>query len=221
MKPIAVLRMCNPASGPLVSLNFKDGIYSISGVSKTLGQVVEENTDYSPYDPSSVVGGTGLEASSAIAFPVLTAAAVAAVTSGPGDGFTAVMTFTLALTGTGFTQVSLEIFDAAVANGWGFLAGFNGSASADLYDYDALSDPVSLSGAGAHKVAVTLTETHLAASIDGDTVVVTAAPQALTGFGISPGVISAFTVGGPAVAVIEQVDFYHTVADADLETLSA
>lgn len=218
MKPIAALRMKSAGATLLVSLDFKNGVYSIGGVSKTLAEVCEQDLDWGTYSSSDVVGGTGLRSTSGSVNPTLTAVASAAVLA--GGSFTAVVSFTLALTGTGAVSIDVDTFDSAVANDWGFgarLSPDSSTATGTLFDYDAIFETITLSGAGAHKGAATLSPTHLAGSIDGGSVVVTGTPQTMTPVQVG---LSTFT-SGTATAVIERVDFYSAVADGALVALSA
>lgn len=79
----------SPGITSLVSADFKNGVYSIAGVSKTLGEVWEENTDWSAFSPSDVVADSGLTASG----PTMVQAV-----SGPllASGFVAVLTYNVA-----------------------------------------------------------------------------------------------------------------------------
>jgi hypothetical protein len=219
MKPIDILRLCGAVAPTLlVSLDFKNGVYSIGGVSKTLAEVCEQDLDWGPYSSASVVGGTGLRSTSGSVNPTLTSAASAAVLA--GGSFTAVVAFTLALTGTGNASIDVDTFEATVTDDWGFGARLNpnsSTATGTLFDFDATFETIPLSGAGAHKGAATLGPTHLAGAIDGGSVVVTGTPQTMTPVQVGLGLFTS----GTATAVIERVDFYSAVADGALVALSA
>jgi hypothetical protein len=216
---------------PTVSLDFKNGVYSIGGVSKTLAQVCEQFATYGAYSSSDVVAGTGLlrtlstagPASSSTS-PALTSAASAAVlAAGVPAGFTAVMTFSASLTGNGTAQSFVEMVAEDVSTGWGAQGLLLSPGSgAMVYDYGAISTSSGVVAAGQHKLAFTLSSTRLAGSMDGGTVHVSGAPQANTATRImlsSYAHINAAS-SGPVTSALERIDFYETQVDADLVGLS-
>jgi hypothetical protein len=220
-----------PVLTPTVSLDFKNGIYSIGGVSKTLTQVCEEFADYGTYSSSDVVGGSGLLQTLSSAGPVasasspaLTSAASAAVlAAGVSAGFTAVMTFSSSLTGNGLAQVLCELVAEDVSTGWGAQGIIPSPGSgAMVYDYDVATAGSGIVTAGQHKLAFTLAGDRLAGSIDGGSVHVSSTPQSNTATRI---MIQAFAQinaasSGPVSAAVESILFYPTQLDADLVGLS-
>jgi hypothetical protein len=49
---------------PVAIADFKNGTYSINGVTKTLGEVFTASADWAPWDEAAVVPGVGLQACS-------------------------------------------------------------------------------------------------------------------------------------------------------------
>lgn len=218
---------------PTVSIDFKNGVYSIGGVSKTLAQVCEQFATYGAYSSSDVVGGSGLLRTlstaglvSSTSSPALTSAASAAVlAAGVAAGFTAVMTFSVSLTGNGNAQAYVEMVAEDVSTGWGaqgLLVSPIGVGSI-VYDYDVITAGSGVVMAGQHKLAFTLASDRLAGSMDGGSVQVSAAPQANTATRIMISALAVIAVAssGPVSSAVESVVFYETQIDADLVGLSA
>jgi hypothetical protein len=78
---------------PVAIADFKNGTYSINGVTKTLGEVFTASADWAPWDEAAVVPGVGFKRvqGDAKMGPVSTAALFAAVT----QNFTAVIDYRL------------------------------------------------------------------------------------------------------------------------------
>jgi hypothetical protein len=208
---------------PRVSLDFKNGSHSVGGISKTIDQVLEQNATYGTYSNTDVVDGVGLQATGTaltVTEPVLTAGAFAKACPDVDTGFTAVMTFSLATPGAQ-AQVGIDLAVPDTSEGWGFTGSWTGSSTSNLYDYGGtINDAVTISGVGEHKVAVTLSADHLAASIDGGSAVVTAAPTANAATIIGLYCI-AHATGATVTAIIEKIEFFPPHADADLPGLSS
>jgi hypothetical protein len=221
---------------PLIVSDFKSGTYSIGGVSKTLGQVWEENVDYGPFDPALVVGGTGLIATGTGAFvntgPVLTPTASTGLLPSDG-GFTALVYARLDFTPAGdngsstLTVQSTDLPDFSA--GWQMLAekSVTQGDSAIIADYDSLSEPfigVDFSANQLVKFAFTFTPTAVAGSMNDAAVITGAAPMsnvAANVIGLSLVIAANNDPADTGSITVEYVAFYEPVANADLPTLSA
>lgn len=223
-------------SNALVSIDFKHGVYTIGGTSKTLAECCETNVNYGTFDPANVVNGTGWTLNNSTAglfnktdYLALTSGAFAAAVPGTTDnGFTAVMTFNLALSGDGFVDLGVEFIDDAYSTDWGFQAILNAvtgppiTDNSSLFDFDAINDDVPIGGIGVHTIAFTFSADHLAASVDGGVVVTTGIPMANAPTIIGMYLFAQTEAGsaGPAIATIEKIQFVTKVADASLPGLS-
>jgi hypothetical protein len=223
-----------PSAGSLVTLDFENGVYAMNEVLCTLADVVEENVAYGTYDPTDVVSGSGLVSTltrgapgggvSGHTTPILTAAAyAAALVSGVNAGFTAVMSFSLFYGSSNQVYVGVELDESGFSAGWVSFLSWNGGEQSDLFDYGSIDSAVTLGSDGDHKIAFTLCSARLAASVDGNTVVSTAAPQANTGDAvlIYAGFNMANNATGTLTATIKKIEFFPTVANAGLPALSA
>lgn len=211
-----------------VSLDFANNTYKIAGVTKTLSDVLEQNVTWGSYSSSDVVPGAGInglkvqqtgstgEKNSA---PALTAAAIAAI----GSSFTAVATVSVAIgVGAGQATVGFELDNSGITAGWGCQVSWSGAGNASsLYDLSGLNAPLALGTSGEHKIALTLSPSRLAASVDGSAVTVTSAPQSIT-----PGFVGLYVDArvdsgtGPVTAVIERIEFFPVQGDLTLPLLS-
>jgi hypothetical protein len=227
---------------PTVVLDFKNGVYSIGGVSKTLSEVVTTDAAYGPWDPTAVVAGTGLTRSVSYGAssgshhlstsPVLTTAARnAVVASGVNAGFTAVVKLNVTQTGSGATYLGVEMLKDDYSVGWGAQVGWNpnsppNSNDSSLYDYNTISVKPQLLSQGSHTYAFTLDSTQLAATFDGASPIVTGTPQsndpsAVIGIWLHAwGPYTGLTTAGSATATIESIKFYNTVDSSVLGPLS-
>jgi hypothetical protein len=206
-----------PPPTQVVVADFKNGTYSIGGVTKTLADILVADTAYGPYNSTNVVSGTGLTSSNSVQVgPVLTAAAQAAVlAAGIDAGYTAVMKFNI----TGGGAIYAELVDDGFNNGWGCVMQYSGSNLSNLYDYTA--NPAStlpMSGAGQHTVAFTLSATELAGSVDGGSMGIKEAP--IQAASASP-IIGIYLAPNPGSTVsVESISFYHPVNQIQLPGLS-
>lgn len=224
-------------TGPtaLVSIDYKNGVYSIGGVSKTLAEVVEHTVSYGAFDPAAVIAGTGLRSTWAGSgasgnlsqCPTLTAAAfAAALPGGAAGGFTAVVTASVDQTGPAFCTMGVELVKDDFSTGWGVEVGYNSptSETTNIYDYATLDKRWSF-GAGRHIFSLTQATDRIAVSKDGGAPIVSnTAPMAQPaanqiGTWVRANQLSAGA--GTATVIIEKIEFFATVADADLAALSA
>jgi hypothetical protein len=216
-----------------VSIDFKNGIYTIGGVSKTLDEVLVHDASYGNYDSSAVVADVGLTVTNTFTnstgttgwSPVLSAAAQAAVLANGNDaGFTAVVKFNTTET-NGLATVGLELTKSDDTIGWGLSAGWSKfGPSASLYDESSFYHDPEIPSPGAHTVAVTLCANRLSSSFDGLDVIGGYSPQANTptpvvGMWVSAGGIGAAATG-TGTATIESITFYNTTMDDNLRSLS-
>lgn len=194
---------------PLVSLDFKNGAYSIGGVSKTLGQVVEQDAEnWGDFDPARVQAGIGLKDNgSDTANPVVVPAAVLLA-----DGFTAVVTFTAGdVEPSARGQMYVTDFPDYNVN---IEAAFQQGPNSAMLDFVNPSE--TLAGGdlnlGSHCAAYTVEDGNFAGSLDGGTVAVIASDTAG---------VNAIALSVVGQTILERIDFYAVQPDGDLPTLSA
>jgi hypothetical protein len=203
--------------GALVSSDFKNGVYSIGGVSKTVEEVWAENADFQPFDPALIVAGVGLTGTTSAKGPALTAAAKADLLG----GFVAVLDYSVAADNTQIALVEMFLLDlpnwsAAYWTRFYLNGGFDGSTIGDL---GSVSSPL-VTTVGTHRCALRFASDALVASIDGGANVTTAMPadnSTATDVGVD------LTASSGASAILEKIEFF-ALADytaADLPTLSA
>lgn len=147
---------------PLAIADFKNGVYSIDGVSKTFAEMfVEDEAQFSTFDPATLIPGTGIQVSGtgAVLNGLLSTAELAAALSLP-SGLTIVADYTLERTGTRNPQVTVELIDLPdYALEWAFVHG-TGVNKYWIDDYLGVSyyeDGL----VGTYKTAMTLSPTIL------------------------------------------------------------
>jgi len=214
-----------------VVIDFKNGAYSIGGVSQTQGQVlVEDSVDWGYiWDGSKVVAGVGFkfgaDDSSSAGF-VLTAAALAAA---PPLGVCVVTYRVLAASAPGNLNFlcgpfNTPVFDVGTSLRMGWSAG---DIVSDIHPYNSLltvdlTSPDYLA-VGAHKAAFRVSTTNINVSVDGGAVAGLAVPHdysTIDAWGMG---VDDYGSGGSDFMVIEKIEFY-ALADylaADLAVLSA
>lgn len=213
----------SPAPSPLVSIDFKNGVYDIGGVSKTLGEVVVQNLNWSPYSASDVVAGVGYRKQNASggAGPVLSAEAYAAV----GYEFVALINykFIIGVAAVGTLQVQLGTTNLPPYSNFALL-----SVGDTFYGYTSIED---LSGVranlgtdgysdGAHAAAVRFGTGEMAVSFDGAAATVATVQDQS---GSNSIVLYADCTGSTdSSAIIEKMEFYPLAdfASTDLPALS-
>lgn len=114
---------------PLVSSDFKNGVYAIGGVSKTLGQVWEpDEINLGPYDPDDQAPGVGWRLTNATGgFAGRDLKATVETLAALGDFATAgvlgVVTYSLVTGGVGDASIEVLLTDIPdLSNVWGFVA---------------------------------------------------------------------------------------------------
>lgn len=202
---------------PLAVSDFKNGIYSIGGVSKTAGQMwVENASDWAAFDPVvDIVAGVGLiTRDSGLYGPTATAALLAAVP--PTAAFTVVIDCILIGSARavvecdefpGYTSVTSA--QASTISGTYFVADNSGNASAAIV-------------AGTHRLAATLSQNPLRISKGGAAALSLASAEnmaLLDNIGVA--VEATAGGGGPDDAIIEKITFYAPQNAAMLALLSA
>lgn len=217
-----------------LSLDFKNGIYTINGAAVAVSDCVIPGGNY-PFSYSDIVPTVGLRVISDTAaqvspelvysYPILTPTARAAVIAdGVNAGFTAVATFNVYVSGSNQSLLDFSIGDGIpFTQGWAFQPNWrvvDGNLSV-LYDFDATQQDVTMASMGRHKAAFTLSASFLAASIDGAAVTFVAPSQATTGSIIEVGVTATTGLdGGTAITVLEKIEYFETADNDDLPDLS-
>jgi len=208
---------------PLVSIDFKNGIYSVDGVGKTLADLCVQNLNFAPYSASDVVNGTGYKRGpgASAAGPVLTAAAFAAI----GTQFVVVMTFYIdegaAPLSSLHTQIAMMNLPA-YSNYSDAVFGRNPVGYSELDDETGIIANLGTLGyaAGRHKAAVRWGATQLAASVDGSAVY--AATMTSQSASTHIGLVANSSGSTNSSAIIEKVEFFSVAAfsNANLPALS-
>lgn len=219
-----------PAPAVVVS-DFKNGVYSIGGVSKTLAQVWEAHPDYNPFDASLVVADTGFtvtgtNGSSMDKGPALTTAAATGLLS----GFVVVIDYICSHSDVAGGQVGFDLYLADLPNfnkAWFLSATAAGATErVEVRDFGALAAG-STNGdviLGAHRLAARFSPTSLALAVDAGGISDTLAPQALEpATNIVFSASGATTGGRTATVTIEKIEFFSLddYTANDLQTLSA
>lgn len=213
------------ASGPfpLVSIDFKNGLYAIGGVSKALADVCTQDLNWGSYSASDVVAGVGYRRQNGAGGngPVLTAAAYAAI----GNQFVGVMRYRF---GIGVAAVDWLSIQLAVANLPSYANYATLVVGKPFYGQTLIEDQVGVQlelGAagysdGAHIAATRFAAGQVAVSFDEGAVSTAAVASQSSANAIALWADS--TGSTDSSAIIEGVDFY-AVDDftlADLPTLS-
>lgn len=215
-----------PALEPLVTIDFKNGVYEWGGDSHTLGETVEAHADYmgSSWNASNVVNGTGLRlvgTESTFFGGVLTSGAAADLLG----GCVYVITYSWDIVdGDNHVLVGVDIGDLPdFTELWSFAGGSSGVSVVDNVGADAvLTHDVGTR----HRSAVRVSAAQLAGSADGNAVEVAAEdPQdnaSATHAGIMLGLLPA-TPGTNMTVIIEDIVGYALadIDNADLPGLSA
>lgn len=214
--------------GALVSIDFKNGAYALEGVSKTVGEVVEQNGDFDDFDVGSIVPGVGLKAevttgdfAAASVGPALTAAARDLVLISNG-GCTAVMTYSLVGDVSGGGGVSIAVSQGDYT-GYSAEGGFLHTVAdgATMWDYGGSTAAMTLDGGTAHKAAFTMAPDRLSGSADGNAVVsipLDAATATLVGMALQ---VSNDAAALTKTVILEKIEFFEVVDDTALPGLSA
>lgn len=203
---------------PLVSSDFKNGVYAINGVSAAVGDVWgEDPSNWGNFNPSEdVVAGQGFVSG----WPTMKHPLVADVI---GSG--CVIVIEVRYDGSGnFCAAGWDIADYP---NWSveWVGGIDcDGASPPLLYFDghdqsgSESSPGSWNGlAGLHKYAAVVSSAEIAASVDGSTIIT------MNPVDNEPTDFSLFVNGDPGVMVIEKIEFF-SLSDydaSDLPTLSA
>lgn len=199
---------------PLVFLDFKNGIYTVNGISKALTDVIAQNTDFGTYTTAAVVNGTGLVGNaSSGSNPVMIGDALSLVLG----GCTALYKFTFIPADT-HQRIDLELVDTSAYN----MYYYSTSMSVDVnlgkcFIGDQVNpdvEEVALS-VGAHRKAVTMIDGKVSRSTDG-AATITINPAAA--WSPAPGILH---IGVGQNAILESVGLYPAQSDGDLPTLSA
>jgi len=211
---------------PLVFSDFKNGVYAISGVSKTLGQVWESNATWSPtgFNPALVVGGVGYVVPEIADAPALTSAATSAV----ANGYVVVVTANFQSAGSVCSIVLEAVNDPSWTLDW-YLSMVQGAGVGTVFMQDAgnSNDPyvdsgVSLTTDGLHKIAARAELNSFAISVDGSSQI---SDTAASGSSLPLNLVG-LNVNAPDAGqsiTIEKIEFF-SLSDydaTDLPTLSA
>lgn len=208
------------------SADFVNGVYVLNGEASTLEAMFEENSDWGTFDQSKIVEDVGVRVTGSSGLVrtkfVLTAAAAAPLLPSAG-GFTVVMRGSVAFAGANGQSIThISILD---------LPGFNVEWSCrlgktqvgDVHFVSGADTTENLTGdAGdAHVARFTMTPTNIAGSVDGNAVSAIAAEDiadnsTATHIGIQ---VQVFLPDGAGTAILESLEFYAPVDNADLPTL--
>lgn len=199
---------------PLVFLDFKNGVYTVNGVSKALTDVLAQNTDFGTYTTAAVINGTGLVGdSSSASNPVMIGDALDLVL----DGCTALYRFVFVAADT-HQRIDLELVDSSDYNTYYYstvesVDVNNGKCFiGDQVNPDVIEGTLT---AAAHQKAVTMINGKISRSIDGEAFVTINPAAAWTP---APAILH-ILVGQNAI--LESVGLYPAQPDADLPSLSA
>jgi hypothetical protein len=220
-----------PVPDPIAISDFKNGVYSIGGVNKTLAQMWVGNPDWEAYDPASVVAGVGLTVTGSPAGyltqgPVANAELLAVLGGGPGE-FVCVAEYEIESTGTGNPYIylfSVDLPDFNAAWLWVDQPGASPRPFATLVgDFDVAAAGFNPGANGVKKAAFMFCDTGLALSVNGSAPVVSAAPQAIPGANAVGITVAVHSDGvGVGTATIRKLTFYpNTDNPAILPILSA
>lgn len=216
---------------PLVVADLKNDVYSIGGVSKVFADVLEENTDWESWNPALLIEDVGISVGDTNPFASTGLALTAAAKSGllPVDGgFTILIYCRVTAPGDGSASITIETSDwPDYIDGWN--GGVTDTAGGTVNDKAAFADYNSnasietpTTGDGAlNKVAATLTADHFTISANGNAIVVSDPPSAnaaANNIGLAVG--TTYTSGSAGTAILERIEFYLPVDDADLPALS-
>lgn len=188
---------------PLVFLDFKNGVYESEGVNVAVSSLVVENTDFGDYSESDIQAGVGLVE----ADPTFFGDALDLLL----DGSTVVCSFTMPVQTT--TGITFEMVDSISYN-LDYHATFLNDVHCRLTDEVNSPTDVDPLAPGLHKVALTMIDGKIAASVDGGTL-----------FSLNPAAAWSpapqIVIFGCSGAVIESIGLYPAQVDADLPALSA
>ena len=204
---------------PVAVLDFKGGVYSINGVSKTLAEVCVQDLNWGSYSATDVVAGVGYiqENGDTGAGPVLSAAAYAAV----GNEFVAVTRYKYEIGVEPIDRLSISL---GLANLPTYSSYCDWIIGETFYDQSALEDETGIISDlgstgysdGSHCIAARFTSTQIAISVDGK------APVSATTTDQSGSNTVALwincTGSDDSAAIIEKVEFY-ALADYDVTNL--
>lgn len=206
----------NAASGaggatpvPILSSDFKNGVYALGETSKTLGEIWEQNGAWGTFNSASVVGGTGLIATAtggnASTKPVLTALAKADLL----DGFVAVITYRLTQTAAR-AYFQIELLDiSGFSNEWVFIADQKNGGAFTVYDYtDEATDAIT--AGPVYKSAIYIGDDEVAVSTDGAANLAASGTAAISGADAVAVALVVQAGAGTATAVVEKIEFFAT-----------
>lgn len=205
---------------PLVSSDFKNDVYSIAGVSKTLADLWEENADWNtPFVAGDVVAATGLVATITGAGTVATTPCATAQASAPLlNGFVAVMNYALTKD-QGGAHIRLELVDLPGFT-FEYYAEFISDQAGERCDFGE-------SGVGSEetitletKAAIYVGSDFVAISVGGGPILSHACTDeiaAMTNVALSCFVS---TTAGTSIAVIEKLEFFAVDSVHNRNTLS-
>lgn len=217
---------------PLVSIDFKNGVYSWGGSTHTLNETVEENASFGvTWDSSKVVASVGLRITGTAGMEV-----AGSLTSGAADALLPVGTgLVLVVTASASVGAMLnkfatchveiddvpgftEVWDIALENS------FELGDVVIIGDTNSVEEELTLDVVATHKVAARFTPSAITGSADGNAVETASGDPADNSAGnlITFYLTTTTDDIGTATAIIEKVDFYSAddVVDADLPGLS-
>lgn len=219
---VADLQSLTSTPVPLVSADFKNGVYNIGGTSKTLADVCIEDTSWAVFNPAHVIPGTGFAPPNDGGFygPVLSAAAYSSI----GSDFIAVLTVHLSLSGSGVSSVTLEAASLPAYNenqGTMVILSSSNPSRIEIHGTggEHSTDVKNPIADGWHKVAFLLSNS-ITASGDGEPNVSTGMLTPMT----NRNAIGFYNYAtGTTVCVTEKIEFFSTseYTTADLPILSA
>lgn len=197
-------------AGAIAYADFKNGTYFYGG--NALSDFLVQNEDWGTFDPASIVPGTGYVAPGANEGPVLAPALTSTLIA--AQGFTATVDLIPGVSSGGTNnlqiimvdfpgfaqQITAELSDSATASA-SYVGDYNGQTNIDILSVDVL-----------HRVAVTLSATHLAASVDGGIVAT---------YAVADPFICNFIAFNVADGTWERMVIYPIKTDAELSALSA
>jgi hypothetical protein len=222
-----------PLPTPLAVSDFKNGAYSIGGVSKTLAEMWVTGPVF-PFSASDVVADVGLTITSSAPAqlgPSASAELFAALGLPQGD-FAVVMEFetSTADTLTGRPGVAIDFIEDDWTSGWDAYTNINPDlAKIVIEGWDALANTLvketdDCPATGSHKFALNAGETGLRLSVDGRAVIVSlpSVGERVVLDNVTEFIPAVHNTGTTeATATIKKLTFYPYLDDATLVELSA
>lgn len=216
---IAADYLTAPSTGPLASIDFVNGIYTVNGASQTAAQVVNLTGRITGGSGLSIIAGSPCQLLNSLLTVLLTA------------DWTLVTEFNATTTSSslGLSLFLLDVLDAGLSNDISvatvgrFTTSF---ASAVLFEGNGITtreaDGNISVGLGVHKIACTVTDAGIAISMDGEAVVGDNTPMSISSWTSPPTQVQVASGNntGSSDGFIRKFTMYSPVSNSLLPALS-